>query len=266
MTCEIRPIVKYGFGGKFGVESDRVDKSAHRFDEVGKVGTNYTKQKPDIGGAKPSSIRAKFENMAKEKEQEALQSVQKIRQERQMMDKELTQKEKDKVVVDKEDEPQIQMQKEEPKIIIPKQIQRETTTEAVKQIEEKIETEKRELKEIQNQEEVKLTNLPDVTLVGEGTEHKEEKEESRQPTIVVSPVGWEGGEGGEGEGEGGEEEEDGYTARALYDYQAGAPDEISFDPDDLITNIVMIDEGWWQGLCKGAYGLFPANYVQLQDK
>jgi hypothetical protein len=36
---------------------------------VEKVGTNYTKQKPDIGGAKPSSIRAKFENMAKEKEQ-----------------------------------------------------------------------------------------------------------------------------------------------------------------------------------------------------
>lgn len=33
-------------------------------------------------------------------------------------------------------------------------------------------------------------------------------------------------------------------------------------------NIILfqIDEGWWQGLCKGAYGLFPANYVQLQDK
>lgn len=51
------------------METDRVDKSAHRFDDVEKVGTNYTKQKPDIGGAKPSSIRAKFENMAKEKEQ-----------------------------------------------------------------------------------------------------------------------------------------------------------------------------------------------------
>ncbi|XP_061724205.1 src substrate protein p85-like [Cydia pomonella] len=63
-----------------------------------------------------------------------------------------------------------------------------------------------------------------------------------------------------------EEDEEGYTARALYDYQAAAPDEISFDPDDIITNIVMIDEGWWQGMCKGAYGLFPANYVQLQDK
>lgn len=52
-------------------------------------------------------------------------------------------------------------------------------------------------------------------------------------------------------------------ARALYDYQASADDEISFDPDDIITEIVKIDEGWWQGLCKGMFGLFPANYVEL---
>lgn len=24
-----------------------------------------------------------------------------------------------------------------------------------------------------------------------------------------------------------------------------------------------IDKGWWRGLCKGQYGLFPANYVEL---
>lgn len=57
----------------------------------------------------------------------------------------------------------------------------------------------------------------------------------RQPTIVVSPVGWEGGSS-----ETETDDEDGYTARALFDYQAAAPDEISFDPDDIITNIVMV--------------------------
>ncbi|RZF32707.1 hypothetical protein LSTR_LSTR004135 [Laodelphax striatellus] len=59
-------------------------------------------------------------------------------------------------------------------------------------------------------------------------------------------------------------EETGYSAVALYDYQASASDEISFDPDDVITNIEMIDEGWWRGYCRGQYGLFPANYVILQ--
>jgi len=74
----------------------------------------------------------------------------------------------------------------------------------------------------------------------------------------------------------------GMTAVALYDYQAGDSDEISFEPDDVITNIemvwwwfalsvmhtecVQIDAGWWRGHCHGQYGMFPANYVELRSK
>uniref|UniRef100_A0A672JVJ1 Drebrin-like protein B n=1 Tax=Sinocyclocheilus grahami TaxID=75366 RepID=A0A672JVJ1_SINGR len=66
----------------------------------------------------------------------------------------------------------------------------------------------------------------------------------------------------------GEEEETGENqnicARALYDYQALDDSEITFDPDDIITGIEMIDEGWWRGYSPdGHYGLFPANYVEL---
>lgn len=58
----------------------------------------------------------------------------------------------------------------------------------------------------------------------------------------------------------------GLRAKALYDYQAADDTEISFDPDDIITHIEQIDAGWWQGLSpNGAYGLFPANYVELLD-
>lgn len=42
-----------------------------------------------------------------------------------------------------------------------------------------------------------------------------------------------------------------------------ADDEISFNPDDIITNVEMIDEGWWKGQCHGHIGLFPAAYVEL---
>ncbi|RUS82930.1 hypothetical protein EGW08_009314 [Elysia chlorotica] len=56
----------------------------------------------------------------------------------------------------------------------------------------------------------------------------------------------------------------GLCARALYDYQAGDDTEITFDPNDIITNIEQIDEGWWQGFGPdGSYGMFPANYVEL---
>ncbi|KAE8292382.1 Drebrin-like protein Actin-binding protein 1 [Larimichthys crocea] len=56
----------------------------------------------------------------------------------------------------------------------------------------------------------------------------------------------------------------GICARALYDYQAADDTEISFDPDDIITGIEMIDEGWWRGYSPdGHFGMFPANYVEL---
>ncbi|XP_077354538.1 drebrin-like protein B [Festucalex cinctus] len=53
-------------------------------------------------------------------------------------------------------------------------------------------------------------------------------------------------------------------ARAVYDYQAADDTEITFDPDDIITGIEMVDEGWWRGYGPdGHYGMFPANYVEL---
>ncbi|XP_054630484.1 drebrin-like b isoform X6 [Dunckerocampus dactyliophorus] len=56
----------------------------------------------------------------------------------------------------------------------------------------------------------------------------------------------------------------GICARALYDYQAADDTEISFDPDEIITGIEMIDEGWWRGYGPdGHFGMFPANYVEL---
>ncbi|KAK2837487.1 hypothetical protein Q5P01_014699 [Channa striata] len=56
----------------------------------------------------------------------------------------------------------------------------------------------------------------------------------------------------------------GHCARALYDYQAADDTEISFDPDEIITRIEMIDEGWWRGVGPdGHFGMFPANYVEL---
>ena len=44
----------------------------------------------------------------------------------------------------------------------------------------------------------------------------------------------------------------------------GDETEISFDPDDIITNIEQIDDGWWRGVAPdGSVGLFPANYVEI---
>ncbi len=40
--------------------------------------------------------------------------------------------------------------------------------------------------------------------------------------------------------------------------------EISFDPEDIITHIDQIDQGWWTGTAPdGSNGMFPANYVEM---
>uniref|UniRef100_A0A7E4USP3 Drebrin-like protein n=1 Tax=Panagrellus redivivus TaxID=6233 RepID=A0A7E4USP3_PANRE len=50
---------------------------------------------------------------------------------------------------------------------------------------------------------------------------------------------------------------------ALWDYQANEPNEISFNPDDIITEVERLHEGWWKGRApNGQLGLFPSNFVK----
>ncbi|KAF5229713.1 hypothetical protein FAUST_10251 [Fusarium austroamericanum] len=57
----------------------------------------------------------------------------------------------------------------------------------------------------------------------------------------------------------------GHTAVALYDYEAAEDNELSFPEDATITNLEFPDEDWWFGSFNGHTGLFPANYVQLNQ-
>ncbi|KAL4883604.1 hypothetical protein BJY04DRAFT_183925 [Aspergillus karnatakaensis] len=55
------------------------------------------------------------------------------------------------------------------------------------------------------------------------------------------------------------------SAKALYDYEAAEDNELSFPDGAQITNIEFPDDDWWLGEYRGKTGLFPANYVQLDD-
>ncbi|KAI8074771.1 hypothetical protein BC940DRAFT_289052 [Gongronella butleri] len=59
----------------------------------------------------------------------------------------------------------------------------------------------------------------------------------------------------------------GHTAIALYDYDAGEDNEISFRENDIITQIEFASDDWWQGVAADgkSLGLFPANFVQLTE-
>ncbi|XP_055587479.1 src substrate cortactin isoform X2 [Uranotaenia lowii] len=285
---------KVGFGGKFGVQNDRMDKSALGFKEQDKVGTNYTKTKPDIGSAKPSNIRARFENfalVAEEEDRKKAEEQKRKREEKDKKDREEAAKRvnvptaeptepkkperkgpintgreqgvgstisnfnkqpqsptetvpaprKDPIVLPKEEQPQSVRTSAtvvQPDVI-PTTVQKE---EIVTVLEEQAPvTVKSQPVVPEPMSEPEPQPVPAVTSPEPAQEQQQEEPEE----FILSA------------------DNPGIQALALYDYQAAADDEISFDPDDRITHIEMIDEGWWRGLCNNHYGLFPANYVQL---
>nr|XP_023013740.1 src substrate cortactin [Leptinotarsa decemlineata] len=309
---------KKGFGGKFGVQTDRFDKSAANFDPPNKVGTNYTKVKPDIGGAKPSDLRAKFETMAQEtksdstvtsspaprknihakaalfsnikKEDPISPSTEKVPTPKQLDHSKtafLTQSSQQDVTpvsvestkLDKTKTAFLMQASQEPvanneETVAPKQLDQTKVAQFDAHSEESviekennmIQEELELLRQLQQQKPddsdsddqiyenfdsstIKraahhTTQVPTNVVESSAAPEVDETEECSQEEIIIDT---------------------GIIATALYDYQAAAEDEISFDPDDVITHIDKIDEGWWRGMCKGKYGLFPANYVQCDD-
>ncbi|XP_013118370.1 hematopoietic lineage cell-specific protein [Stomoxys calcitrans] len=326
---------KIGFGGKFGVQKDRMDKSAVAYDDGGKqqVGTNYTKTKPVIEGAKPSNLRAKFENLAKVSEEENRKRAEEQKRLREAKDKRDREEAAKKTIVENQPLPQAdeakqpppkgarstivtgreggignaisafnQMQsptKEEPPVIRkePIHIPREEPKSVAKAEVEEVKQQVGEQQvapaavaapppdlipcieidtvatppEVQSPETVETVAAPaaveEPLYQNQSEVHSSIPENSAQPADHETPVSYEGDVIPATSDNLADYIQDTQVhAIALYDYQANDEDEISFDPDDIITHIERIDEGWWRGLCKNRYGLFPANYVQVVNQ
>ncbi|XP_055679520.1 src substrate cortactin [Lutzomyia longipalpis] len=283
---------KKGFGGQFGVQQDRMDKSAIGFGEAPKVGTNYTKVKPDIGGAKPSSLRAKFENLAMQSEQDAVEKAaeqKRLREEKDRLDREEAAKRQvfESEGKNEEKKPErrsiITTGRSEgvgsaisafntppPQESVPERKQPISIPKAAAPVEEQPEV-REEVKEEPQKEEPQEPRVASVQpdIIPKNDRIDPPASFASDPAPETPPVVTNAQEVPEEaiyQNLAEYIEDTGLKAVALYDYQAAAEDEISFDPEDTITHIEMIDEGWWRGLCKNRYGLFPANYVQLQQQ
>ncbi|ELV09476.1 Liprin-alpha-1 [Tupaia chinensis] len=214
-----------GFGGKYGVQKDRMDKNASTFEDVAKVSSVYQKTVPvEAVTSKTSNIRANFENLAKEKEQEDRRKAEAERAQR--------------------------MAKE-----------RQEQEEARRKLEDAVPFKAEPSYQ-------GTASEPEPVYSVEATDYREDSSQqglAYTPEAVYETTEAPGHYPAEENTYDEYENDLGITAIALYDYQAAGDDEISFDPDDIITNIEMIDDGWWRGVCKGRYGLFPANYVELRQ-
>ncbi|CAL8365134.1 src substrate cortactin isoform X1 [Gadus morhua] len=244
-----------GFGGKFGVQQDRMDKSAGTFEDIDRPSSAYQKTKAtEAAGSGTGNIKARFENIAKQNEEEDRRRADEERGRRQA---------KEKLELEEG------RRKEELEEGRRKEELEEEEGRRKQELEEEV-CRKQEQEEAARVPEPALVRVPSPAPPAQPTyQNAAVKEELEAPP--TTPGGQpeedlyqnvEAEPGDVAPGDGGEDQ--GVTAVALYDYQAAGEDEISFDPDDIITNIEMIDEGWWRGVCGGAYGLFPANYVEVR--
>ncbi|XP_004835687.1 hematopoietic lineage cell-specific protein isoform X2 [Heterocephalus glaber] len=249
-----------GFGGQYGIQKDRVDKSAVGFSEMEAPTTAYKKTTPtEAASSGARGLKAKFESMAEEKrkceEEEKAQHMARQQQERKAVVKMHLEAQQPAAPVEEQVVPAPLPKKissednEEPPALPPRapedfQVEQEPVYEAAPEPEPKPEPEPEN-----DYEDVEGIDRCDDEAEGD-YEDVLEPEDSSFPTTQAGSSGSQAGALG-------------ISAVALYDYQGEGSDELSFDPDDIITDIEMVDEGWWRGCCRGHFGLFPANYVKL---
>ncbi|NWQ93323.1 HCLS1 protein, partial [Burhinus bistriatus] len=285
-----------GFGGRYGVQKDRVDKSAAGFNEMAAPTSSYEKTRPLEAGASSgtSSLRSRFENMAKSAEEESRRRAEEDRVRRQAREFQATRR--------KVSHGHLAISSEACEgdfsswscsslsfylVCLHRKSHRERRTTQRQPLQpcqqgEDEETPPtlpprpadlgEELCKIPSQDQPIYSEsldvggdyeeLPEPSDYCDSTNGGADYEELPAPLGKLDAIYDHGGDGGETDNVY-EVESSGTCAVALYDYQGDGDDEISFDPDDTITHIEMVDEGWWRGQCRGKVGLFPANYVKV---
>ncbi|XP_052316445.1 src substrate protein p85-like isoform X2 [Oncorhynchus keta] len=274
-----------GFGGRHGVQTDRMDKSAVAFTDMESPTSAYEKTIPlEASSAGAGNLKARFENLARSSDEENRKRAEEERARRQAREK----REQEEARRRQQEQ---NSREEEAEQHQPPPVEEQRPPPVEEQRPPPVEETNRKPQPPQLPTARAVPQIPrdEPELV----EEEEEEPDCDQPPCLpprssdlleAEPPQEQTPSEPEQEDEGEYEDispipffpepvpaldndyEDltcGQTAVAIYDYQGEADDEISFNPDDVITNIEMVDEGWWKGHCHGRIGLFPATFVKM---
>ncbi|XP_067145531.1 hematopoietic lineage cell-specific protein-like isoform X4 [Apteryx mantelli] len=267
-----------GFGGRYGVQKDRVDKSAAGFNEMAAPTSSYEKTRPvEAASSSASSLRSRFENMAKLADEESRKLVEEEQMRRQARERQAVRRQQE--IQQREDKDHTEAAPAAIPARVPVGADRDGPVSRGEQQNTKAEDEEtlptlpprpadlgEELCKSPHEDQpiysVSLDGgdyeeLPESSDYCDGTSMDADYEELPEPLGKPAAIYDDGEDGGEDYEEILPEEPS--QSQPCLD----GDDEISFDPDDTITHIEMVDEGWWRGQCRGKVGLFPANYVKL---
>ncbi|KAM9313252.1 src substrate cortactin-like [Gastrophryne carolinensis] len=261
-----------GFGGRYGVQTDRVDKSASGFGEIESPSSAYEKTQPlEAMTSGAQNLRSRFEKMAKTAEEENKKRAEEEREKRQKREKLEKEGQVKKEVAEYSDSdvsvpapvpvPRVSIVPskpteispepyyEPPPIVPPKLPMSMVLTEETCDEQDTYEDIGVLPPDMEDEYEAIPDPPPRMVDEDDGEDYECILEQDEKGEVLYEELP--------------KEVTAGVSAIALYDYEGGGDDEISFEPRDLITDIEMMDEGWWTGSCNGRRGLFPANYVEL---
>uniref|UniRef100_A0A673H7M8 Src substrate protein p85-like n=1 Tax=Sinocyclocheilus rhinocerous TaxID=307959 RepID=A0A673H7M8_9TELE len=253
-----------GFGGRYGVEADRMDKSAASFSDMESPSSSYEKpQAFEASSVGAGNLKARFENMAKASDEENRKRADEERVRR------LAREKREQEEAQRKQEEQSKREEEEENQKPPPVPASQNPPETFRRLPEIPRDEPEE--EVEEEPEYEEPPLLPPRSADPIEEEEEEEEEQTYAECEPAPVPQEEDYEDIGSYATAAADNDyeelsgaGHTATAIYDYQGEASDEISFMPGDIITNVEMVDEGWWKGTCHGRTGLFPATFVELQ--
>uniref|UniRef100_A0A8C3B770 Hematopoietic cell-specific Lyn substrate 1 n=1 Tax=Cairina moschata TaxID=8855 RepID=A0A8C3B770_CAIMO len=264
-----------GFGGRYGVQKDRVDKSAAGFNEMASPTSSYEKTRPvEAASSSTSSLRSRFENLAKLADEESKRQAEEDRVRRQAQEcqgarqkQEIPRREKDhretvaatvtarvpeRAVQDRpvsQGEQEAKGEDEEtPPTLPPRPAD---LAEELCKFPSQDQPIYSESLDVSGDYEELLEHSDYCDGISASADYEELPEPLGKPDTIIN------------HGEDGGEDYEEILPEASSQPCVDGDDEISFDPDDTITHIEMVDEGWWRGQCRGKVGLFPANYVKL---
>ncbi|KAK2565317.1 Src substrate cortactin [Acropora cervicornis] len=212
-----------GFGGKFGVQKERVDKAAGSYDEMQEVKSSYQTAKPRAGSGAAGNLKSKFENMAREQEEENRKRAEEEKARR------LAKEQREKELNEKRHAEQQARDQEEAE----EEARREAEEQARQQQAAEEEEEPQELYEeapepTREEEQGPTDFYEDIPTASERDEQPTDLYEEL-PTQEIQ-------EGEQGQVEAGY----GITATALYDYQAGeSKKSLQLESDACLEHLMM---------------------------
>jgi len=228
------------------------------------VGSNY--QKPEIVGRSknppPVAAKSNANDVAEKRKQQELEERQRAQEEQDRKNQDeqkKNQEEQNKArqEQDKKKEQERQQREEDQRRQREDQERRQREDQERRQREDQDKNQREEEQRRQREDEQRRQREDQERRQHEEQERqqREQQEREQQQAASQSQSQSQGATSG------------GFTATVLYDYDAGESNEISLRVGDVISNIEMIDEGWWQGQdSQGNFGMFPSTYVQKNEE